>query len=64
MAPKPRSKSKPDNPKQSKLFIAKAREIGADEDRSVSDKLMGQLAKTAPEPRAGKQKAKGKTHGA
>jgi hypothetical protein len=36
---------------QSKLFIEKAREIGADEDKSAADKLIKRLAKTPPEPR-------------
>jgi hypothetical protein len=47
-AAKPR---KADNPEQSKAFIEKAREIGADEEHSAADKLMEQLAKTKPEPR-------------
>jgi hypothetical protein len=37
--------------KQSKLFIEKAREIEADEKSSVSDQLLGRLAKMKPEPR-------------
>jgi hypothetical protein len=49
------SKSKkvtPDDKEQSKLFIEKAREIGADEEKSAAaDALMGQLAKLPPEPR-------------
>jgi hypothetical protein len=40
-----------DDPKQSRLFIEKARELGADEDKSASDTLIGQLAKKPPEPR-------------
>jgi hypothetical protein len=40
-----------DDPEQSKAFIEKAREIGADEKRSAADKLMERLAKTPPEPR-------------
>jgi hypothetical protein len=40
-----------DDPDQSKAFIEKAREIGADEKRSAADKLMERLAKTKPEPR-------------
>jgi hypothetical protein len=40
-----------DDPEQSKAFIEKAREIGADEKRSAADKLMERLAKTKPEPR-------------
>jgi hypothetical protein len=42
--------------KQSKLFIEKAREIGADEEQSAGDELLGQLAKMAPEPRAAKKR--------
>jgi hypothetical protein len=36
---------------QSRAFIKKAREIEADEERSASDELLGQLAKKPPEPR-------------
>lgn len=42
---------KPDDPEQSKAFIEKAREIGADEKHAVADKLMGRLAKMKPAPR-------------
>jgi hypothetical protein len=47
--------AKPDDKEQSKLFIEKAREIGADEDRSASDELLGHLAKMKPEPRKKKK---------
>lgn len=40
--------NKPDDRKQSKALIEKAREIGADE---AADDLIGRLAKTPPEPR-------------
>jgi hypothetical protein len=40
-----------DNKEQSKLFIEKAREIGADEEKSVADELIGKLAKLPPQPR-------------
>jgi hypothetical protein len=40
-----------DDDEQSRLFIKKARELGADEERSASDELLGRLAKMAPEPR-------------
>jgi hypothetical protein len=43
-----------DDPAQSKAFIEKAREIGADEDKSAADNLMERLAKTPPEPRKSK----------
>jgi hypothetical protein len=39
-----------DDPEQSRAFIDKAREIGADEKRSAADKLMGQMAKMKPQP--------------
>jgi hypothetical protein len=42
---------KPDDEQQSRLFIEKAREIGADEEKSRADELIGQLAKKPPEPR-------------
>jgi len=44
-------KPKPDDKEQSKLFIEKAREIGADEVKSASDELIGKLARKPPEPR-------------
>jgi len=44
-------KVKPDDKEQSKLFIEKAREVGADEEKSGADALMGQLAQLPPEPR-------------
>ena len=40
-----------DDGEQSKLFIEKAREVEADEKQSVSDQLLGRLAKMKPEPR-------------
>jgi len=46
MKPKP----KRDDDEQSREFIKKAREIGADGDKSAAEKLMRWLAKT-PEPR-------------
>jgi hypothetical protein len=39
-----------DDREQSKLFIEKAREIEADEDRSTADKLLGHLHSKPPEP--------------
>jgi hypothetical protein len=42
---------KPDDKEQSRLFIKKAREIGADEEKSEADDLIGQLARKPPEPR-------------
>jgi hypothetical protein len=42
--------TKRDDPEQSKAFIEKAKEIGADEKRSASDKLMERLAKMKPKP--------------
>lgn len=46
---------KPDDPEQSKLFIAKARERGVDEDISGADELLGRLAKTPPQPKRKKK---------
>ena len=42
---------KPDDRDQSKAFIEKAREIGADEEHSAADELMKRLAEKKPEPR-------------
>src|SRR6185312_11590465 len=39
-----------DDAEQSRLFIEKAREIGADEEKSRADELIGRLAKKPPEP--------------
>jgi hypothetical protein len=49
---------KRDDPKQSREFIKKAREIEADEERSGADKLLGRLAKMPPEPRKSGQSKK------
>jgi hypothetical protein len=40
-----------DDPEQSRLFIKKARELGADEEKSRADELIGHLAKKPPDPR-------------
>jgi hypothetical protein len=45
-----RSTLKQDDPEQSRLFIEKAREIGADEEHSAADELLGHLHKKPPEP--------------
>ena len=42
---------KPDDKEQSRLFIETAREIGADEETSAADQVLGRLAKQQPEPR-------------
>jgi hypothetical protein len=42
---------KPDDKEQSKLFIKKAREMGADVERSGADELLGLLHSKPPEPR-------------
>ena len=44
-------KPKRDDAEQSKLFVSKARELGADEDRSGADELLGRLAKLPPRPK-------------
>jgi hypothetical protein len=54
--PKIKQRVKPDDKEQSNLFIKKAREIGADEQRSAADELLGKLAKTPPEPRTKKKR--------
>jgi hypothetical protein len=54
-----RSPQKSDDSEQSKLFIKKAREIEADEEHSVADKLMERLAKT---PKSRKPACKPSTH--
>jgi hypothetical protein len=41
----------PDDKEQSRLFIEKARELGANEGHSEADRLIGHLAKKPPEPR-------------
>ena len=51
-----KAKTSRDDPEQSKAFIEKAKEIGADEKHSAADKLMERLAKTKPEPRLKKDK--------
>lgn len=40
-----------DDKAQSKAFIEKAREIGADEDKSMADEVIGRMAKQPPERR-------------
>jgi len=47
---------KADDPEQSKRFLEKAREIGADDESALSsDELIRQLAKKTPEPRKSKK---------
>ncbi|MGE0154182.1 MAG: hypothetical protein AB7R90_16320 [Reyranellaceae bacterium] len=46
-----KSKLKPEDSKQSKLFIEKAREVEADEKKSAADKLLGHLAAMKPDPK-------------
>jgi hypothetical protein len=45
--PKPKNR---DDEEQSRLFIEKAREIGAGDDDAAADNLMRQLAKKPPKP--------------
>jgi hypothetical protein len=56
---KPRTRSAPkvirDDAEQSKLFLQKAREIGADEEQSAADELMKELGNTPPDPRKSKK---------
>jgi len=47
-----KSGTRPDDRKQSRLFLETAREVGADTFRSDdTDAIMGRLAKQTPEPR-------------
>lgn len=48
-------KTERDDEEQSRLFLKKAREVGADEEQSRADELIGQLAKKPPEPRKAKK---------
>jgi hypothetical protein len=48
-------KEKRDDAEQSRLFIKKAREIGADEERSKSDSLVEHLARKPPQPKRKKE---------
>jgi hypothetical protein len=52
---KKRKRPRPDDKEQSTLFIAKAREIEADEKASASDQLLGRMAKMRPAPRKTKK---------
>lgn len=54
------SRLKQDDREQSRLFIKKAREIGADEKHSVSDALLAKLRSSPPQPRT-KRKRKSKS---
>jgi hypothetical protein len=42
---------KPEDEDQSRRFIETAREIGADEEKSAADQLLGRLAKKPPDPK-------------
>jgi hypothetical protein len=53
---KAKSQSKRDDKEQSERFIKTAIERGADRMSSPADKLMGRLAKQAPEPRRARKK--------
>ena len=53
---KDNSHAKPDDKEQSKRFIEKAREIGADGDNSGADELLSRLAKMPPQPKQQRQK--------
>ena len=56
MTKKPTPHLKADDKEQSRTFLEKAREIEADEKTSVSDRLLGRLARMKPKPRTAKQK--------
>lgn len=44
-----------DDPEQSEAFIQKAKEIEADEKRSVADSILGRLAEMSPKPHVDKK---------
>lgn len=46
-----------DDPEQSKRFIEKAREIGADGKESQADEVLKRLAKMPPKPHKGRSRA-------
>jgi len=50
-------KPKRDDEEQSRLFIKKAREIGADGEKSVAEELLVHLRNKPAEPRRKKRKA-------
>jgi hypothetical protein len=41
----------PDDEDQSKRFVEKARELGADKEESAADSVLGRLAKMPPDPK-------------
>ena len=47
-----------DDQEQSRAFIEKAREIGADENSSRAEELIGRLARSPPEPKVKNAPAK------
>lgn len=46
----------PDNPSQYAAFVTKAKELEADDDETVADKIMGRMAQMKPAPRPSKSK--------
>lgn len=48
-------KTNPDSPTQYERFKEVAREVGADEDTSAADLIMGRLARTPPDPKPAKK---------
>lgn len=54
----PAEKVRADSPAQSAAFIAKAKELEADGDEPVADKVMGRMAQMKPAPRPSKSKDK------
>jgi hypothetical protein len=50
MARRKNHEYKANDKEQSKRFLANAREIGADEEKSAADELLGRLAKSPPQP--------------
>jgi hypothetical protein len=52
-----RGAAKQADPEQSRRFIEKARELGADDENSGVDELLGHLRKKPPEPHAKKRRS-------
>ena len=57
-AKKAPKRQRSDDPAQSHAFMAEAREIGADEEQSDADALMGKLSEKPPEPHTKQLQAK------
>jgi hypothetical protein len=56
-----KKKPKHDDAEQSRLFMEKAREIGADEEKSLADDLIRRLAKQKPDPHQPRKSGSGQS---